>query len=494
MFPSDAADDHERGPAVGSTAAAEALARAVDGLLAVDAEHLSDTDLAAAMVGLRRQQARLAAAVSELTGVFDARRVWAEDGSRSATDWIAVRAWLPRAQVAGEVRDARRLRTMPATRAAWHAGDVSPAHVRGLTRLAGHPRAGEHFPDGEGLLLREARRSRFDDWERLCAHWRDAADPDGPEPRRGRDHDLRRFRIGVGLDGVGHPDGYLTPLAAATVTGALERIEAELFTADWAAAQQVHGDETSVAHLARSAAQRRHDALVEMAERALSAPTDGQRPAPLVTVMVDYPTLAGRVCELASGAVLAPGDIAELLARDDTLMQRVVFDGPNRVRDISSARTFRGTLRRVLDVVHRRCNHPHLLRPRPPVPGRPHRSLVPRRNHHPRQRPPGLRHAQPLVVQPRTGHRPTTGRRPAGSSERSDRRPPGAFVHHPRCLTRPRRHRRRRSNRDPARASATGRHRLLTGSRPARPRPGAVRTAVFGRAARTTRVTTRRAA
>jgi HNH endonuclease len=39
-------------------------------------------------------------------------------------------------------------------------------------------------------------------------------------------------------------------------------------------------------------------------------------------------------------------------------MQRVVFDGPNRVRDISSARTFRGTLRRVLDVVHRRCNHP----------------------------------------------------------------------------------------------------------------------------------------
>jgi len=358
MFPSDAADDHERGPAVGSTAAAEALARAVDGLLAVDAEHLSDTDLAAAMVGLRRQQARLAAAVSELTGVFEARRVWAEDGSRSATDWIAVRAWLPRAQVAGEVRDARRLRTMPATRAAWHAGDVSPAHVRGLTRLAGHPRAGEHFPDGEGLLLREARRSRFDDWERLCAHWRDAADPDGPEQRRGRDHDLRRFRIGVGLDGVGHPDGYLTPLAAATVTGALERIEAELFTADWAAAQQVHGDETSVAHLARSAAQRRHDALVEMAERALSAPTDGQRPAPLVTVMVDYPTLAGRVCELASGAVLAPGDIAELLARDDTLMQRVVFDGPNRVRDISSARTFRGTLRRVLDVVHRRCNHP----------------------------------------------------------------------------------------------------------------------------------------
>ena len=39
-------------------------------------------------------------------------------------------------------------------------------------------------------------------------------------------------------------------------------------------------------------------------------------------------------------------------------IRRVVFDGPNRVTDISTARSFRGTLRRVLDVVHRRCDHP----------------------------------------------------------------------------------------------------------------------------------------
>ena len=35
----------------------------------------------------------------------------------------------------------------------------------------------------------------------------------------------------------------------------------------------------------------------------------------------------------------------------------MVADGPNRLRDISSARSFRGTLRRVLDVLHRRCDH-----------------------------------------------------------------------------------------------------------------------------------------
>ena len=188
-------------------------------------------------------------------------------------------------------------------------------------------------------------------------YWRDAADPDGPEQRHGRDTDLRRFRIGVGLDGVGHADGYLTPVATAAVNGALARIERELFAADWAAAKAIHGDHTTAAHLARTAAQRRHDALVEMAARALTAPADGKRPAPLVTVMVDFDTLAGRVCELAAGTVIAPGAVAEMLGGDETLIQRVVADGPNRLRDISSARSFRGTLRRVLDVLHRRCDH-----------------------------------------------------------------------------------------------------------------------------------------
>jgi hypothetical protein len=345
-------------PADASAASGDGgLARAIDALLAVDPDGVSDGELAASMLALRREQARLAAVVGELTAVFETRRVYAGDGSRSATDWIAVHARSPRGQVADEVRDARRLRSMPLTRDAFRAGDITAAHVRALARLAGHPRAGVHFPNGEAHLVDQARRLRFDDWQRLCDHWRDAADPDGPEQRHGRDRDLRRFRIAVGLDGVGHADGYLTPVAAATVDEGLRRIEADLFAADWDAAKKIHGDATTVAHLARTSAQRRHDALVEMAIRATTAPADGKRPAPLVTVMVGYETFAGRICELAAGTVVAPGAVAELLGRDDTLIERVVGDGTNRIVDISSARSFRGTLRRVLDIVHRRCDH-----------------------------------------------------------------------------------------------------------------------------------------
>jgi hypothetical protein len=140
----------------------------------------------------------------------------------------------PRPQAAREVREARRLLTMPATRAA--------------------------FPAGERTLVDHARDLRFDDWQRLVEHCLAAADPDGPEPKRQRDHDLRRFAIPVGLDGIGHPDGYLTPLATETVTEARDRIERDLFHTDWTDARAIHGDNTTHAHLARTPAQRRHDA------------------------------------------------------------------------------------------------------------------------------------------------------------------------------------------------------------------------------------------
>ena len=78
-----------------------ALARAIDGLLAVDPDGVADGELAEAMLSLRREQARLAAVVAEQTAAFEARQVYAEDGSRSAIDWIAVHGRLPRGPVRG---------------------------------------------------------------------------------------------------------------------------------------------------------------------------------------------------------------------------------------------------------------------------------------------------------------------------------------------------------------------------------------------------------
>jgi hypothetical protein len=335
----------------------DVLDRALDGILALDCANLDDGALGLAIVRLRRQQARLGAATAAITAAFDTRRAWADDGSRGAAAWIAARTHQPIEDVRADVRLGRRLRSMPATRDALAAGDIAVAHAHRLSTLAAGPTAAA-FPDGEQFLVGQARTSRWADFARTCRYWRDAVDPDGPENEAARHQALRRLHLSAGLDGTGILDGRLTPTAAAIVGGALDRIEQELYESDWAAARAEWGDDATASHLARTPAQRRHDALAEMAVRSTTAPSDGKRPRPLLNIVVGYETFAGRICELAAGTPIAPGVVADLLGAPDTLIERIVFDGPRRVTDIGHARLFRGALRRALEVRDRRCTHP----------------------------------------------------------------------------------------------------------------------------------------
>jgi hypothetical protein len=76
----------------------------------------------------------------------------------------------------------------------------------------------------------------------------------------------------------------------------------------------------------------------------------------LYTVLVDYETFAGRICELDDGTVLSPGQLAGGLSQAD--IERVVFDGPDRVLAVSHRRRFTGALRRAIQVRDRQCQHP----------------------------------------------------------------------------------------------------------------------------------------
>ena len=268
------------------------LTAAIDGLLDIDPDVLDDAQLAEAVVELHRQQARLAAAVSRLTAAADARRVWADDGSRSCGAWVAHRCRLPVGQARAEAWLGRRLRTMPATSEALAAGDLSPRHAMVLASLAGG-RTAELFGRDEALLVDHARRMSWADFVRAIEYWRQHADPDGVERDADHDEALRRVHLSPGMRGTGILDGMLTPLGYATVDGALRRVEQELFEADWATARAEHGDAATACHLARTPAQRRHDALVELARRAMTAPGDGKRPRPLISVFVGYETFKG---------------------------------------------------------------------------------------------------------------------------------------------------------------------------------------------------------
>jgi hypothetical protein len=342
------------------TEEATGVAEAIDALLALDPDTLDDRELAELAVAMHRQQSRLAAAATRVTAALDARGVWGEDGSRSCGAWLARRCRLPLGQARAEVRLGRRLPAMPETRAAFGAGDITARHAAVLGSLnAG--RTAALFARDEALLVDDAQRLS---WPEFCVaidYWRQHADPDGTERDAEHDDALRRLHLSPSLRGTGILDGLLTPLGRATVAAALGRIERELFEADWAQARAEHGDQTTAAHIARTPAQRRHDALVEMARRAMAAPADGRRPEPLVSVLVGYETFRGRVCQLADGTVITPGTVASQLG--EAWIERVVFDGPSRVVDLGQARRFVGAARRALEVRDRHCTHPGCREP-----------------------------------------------------------------------------------------------------------------------------------
>jgi hypothetical protein len=335
-------------------APAEPLRAALDSLAGIDPDALDDTELTETVVELQRQRARLAAEAIRLTAALEARRVWADDGSRSCGAWLAHRCRLPLGQARAQVSLGRRLRTMPATAKAFAAGDIGQRHASVLASLAGG-RTAELFGRDEVMLVGFARTMGWAEFCRAVEYWRQCADPDGAERDVAHDEALRRVHLSPGLRGTGHLEGLLTSLGRATLGAALGRIEQELFEVDWAAARAQHGDAATTSHLARTPAQRRHDALVELARRAMTAPAHGKRPRPLVSVLVGYETFRGRVCELADRTVVTPGTVASLL--DEALIERVVFDGPSRVIDLGRARRFTGAVRRALDVVDRGCTH-----------------------------------------------------------------------------------------------------------------------------------------
>jgi hypothetical protein len=151
-------------------------------------------------------------------------------------------------------------------------------------------------------------------------------------------------------------DGVLDPISGAIVDGALKKIEKELFESDWAEAKERVGDVVGGSDLARSPAQRRADALVEMARRSLAVAPGARLPAPLFSVFVGYETLAGRICQLANGAVVTPGSLVRWL--DEAWVERVVFESPDRVKNIGAGRRmFDGATRRAVEVRDRECFH-----------------------------------------------------------------------------------------------------------------------------------------
>ncbi len=332
------------------------LRSAIDGLHDLDPAGFGDGELSELLVELHRESDRLASAQVDLVGAWDARRVWARDRAKSGGAWLRHRCQLPSHVAHGEVRLARRLRAMEPTAKALAAGEIGLDAAHGLAR-ANRPEVASVFARDEKTLLDAARTLSFRDFQRSVGYWRQLAELDRVEDDAADLRDRRELHHSPTLDGMGVLNGTLDPVGSAAFGEELTRLERELFEADWSDAKERLGDAVTLDDLARTPAQRRADALVEMAVRSAAMPPGARKPRPLISVLVGYETFAGRTCELFNATIVTPGQVAALL--EDADIERIVFDGPSRVLDVGATqRFFTGATRRAIEIRDSECIEP----------------------------------------------------------------------------------------------------------------------------------------
>jgi hypothetical protein len=199
-----------------------------------------------------------------------------------------------------------------------------------------------------------ARSVSFREFQRDGETWLNLADQDGATERDDVDRAARCLHHRQSIGGLWFGRWTCDPVSGEILETTLREIEDELYRADRAEARERLGRDPLVVELGRSAEQRRHDALIEMAIRARTAPQGGRRPAPLFTVVVGYPAL-GSVIELWNRHILSPAAAARWLT--DAEVERIVFDGTGRALDVGPRRRFfRGALRRAIEVRDRTCS------------------------------------------------------------------------------------------------------------------------------------------
>jgi hypothetical protein len=259
------------------------LAAVVDELAAQDLDALPDAQAAQRVLVLRRLIERLEGVfLRELAGVDGRGAAGTDHGGpvASTAAWLRARTRMGYPDAHQRVRVARALHRgpLPGTARALATGELSYAHAAVLTRSTQALPAAT-VAAAEPVLLEAARRLDPPRLRKVVGHLGEVADPDAAEQQALRRHARRGLWVAPTLEGMVAVDGLLDPEAGETLLTALEPL-ARPSTAD---------DD-------RTAAQRRADALTELARRQLEGgrlpQSGGVRPQ--VTVTVDLASLLGQ--------------------------------------------------------------------------------------------------------------------------------------------------------------------------------------------------------
>ena len=313
------------------------LAEAVEAVLAAEPETLDPDELHRLVTVVLRGRDRLTVAAADSLRTWDGRRDWQADGSRNAPLALSKATRCSTRTAERELARARRHDDVARSAEAVLDGRLSVDHLDLLARAA-IPARRELFERDEELLIDQcAHLPLFSHAVKAVRYWMAAADD---ELGRGGDASppSRLYASRLQHSGEGILEGTLSAVDTEIVFRELTRLE-----------QQLKLDDRRD-HITRTPAERRAAALVAMAGRSLSS--DGPTARPLLQIVVGDAT-ARWLCETSSGQVLRPADLLPLLS--DAVFETFLFDGPSIVLSKTKTRTFRGALRRAIQVRDRHC-------------------------------------------------------------------------------------------------------------------------------------------
>jgi hypothetical protein len=228
----------------------ESVIAGLDALADDDVDALSGGQLRDQLQVLLTAVNRLNAEVARRVEAFDRRGLAADDGCRNAAAWLRAFGRLSGHTASGQVKRARLCRRLPMLAAAASSGDVSIEHVDRVVRL--FERVGvDRLLEVETVLAEVARRVDAADLGRVCQRIVTHLDPDGVQPDAGRDFARRGITLSP-FDGMMVVQGQLDPEGGTALATALDALMSPPEAGEL-----------------RNPAQRRADALVDLARRAL---------------------------------------------------------------------------------------------------------------------------------------------------------------------------------------------------------------------------------
>ena len=254
---------------------------------------VTDGELCDGLVALDRLRSQAEAAIHAAVDRFDARQVYVGDGMRSTVAWLRSRTEMSVPQASAVVREARALRSCPATRAAFAAARLGLAKVRLL--LKARDRVEELFSEHETDLVAfvvpltvSHAQTAIEHWRRLALASLGSPDEDGPLPADPQDGNR------LHLSQVGNRwrlDGDLDLVSGEQLSNAIAAVVDSMFR---------NAIATSTDGIARS--HRNAQALIELTNRGAQPGTRHGEQRPSVALVRD-------ITDLLGAAVDGPGEI-----------------------------------------------------------------------------------------------------------------------------------------------------------------------------------------